>query len=626
MADIIRLLPDAIANQIAAGEVVQRPASVVKELLENSIDAGATSIKLLLKEAGRTLIQVIDNGCGMSPTDARMSFERHATSKIRAAEDLFAIRTMGFRGEALASIAAVAQVEMRTRRQADELGVRIVVEDSRVREQEPCPTAAGTSIAVKNLFYNVPARRQFLKSDTVELRHILDEFQRIAVANPDVQFSVHHNNNELFHLLPGNLRQRLTGVFGAHINKRLVPVGEETDVLRIRGFAGKPEFAKKTRGEQMFFVNGRFIKSSYLNHAVMSAYEELLAKDAYPFYAIFIDIDPSNIDVNVHPTKQEIKFEDDRLVYNYLRVAVRHALGKYGIMPSLDFEQESTFNLPSFPGGGTAPETPEPYYPKESEMQPSDVSSFFRSFGGQETRRQREHTENWEMIYAGLGKIQEEEAVAQQPLTLSSNWEEDAPAEQSTGTGLTKETKAPYQLHGAYVVSPIKSGFLLIDQQAAHERIVYEKYLEQLQSGKASTQQLLFPRTLELAPQDAIILQAILPELNKLGFDIQEFGQNAFIIHGTPAELAGQYEEQQLIDTLLEQYRSGLELKLDLTDNLARSMTRSTAIRRGQLLSELEMQTLIDRLFACEIPYKSPFGRKCFLTFSYDELDQQFSK
>lgn len=617
MADIIRLLPDAIANQIAAGEVVQRPSSVVKELLENAVDAGSTSIKILLKDAGRSLIQVIDNGCGMSPTDARMSFERHATSKIRTSEDLFAIRTMGFRGEALASIAAVAQVEMRTRRYADEVGIKILTEASRIQVQEPCQAPSGTSIAVKNLFYNVPARRQFLKSDSVELRHIVDEFQRIAIANPDVQFSLYHNENEMFHLQPGNLRQRLVGIFGTQYNNRLVPVGEETDVLKVKGFVGKPEFAKKVRGEQMFFVNGRFIKSGHLNHAVMNAYETLIAKEAFPFYALFIEIDPAHIDVNVHPTKQEIKFEDERLVYNFLRVTVRHALGKYGVMPTLDFEQEGTFNLPAFPDQSAIGKG----QPAERVVQRSENDTPWQDYNP------NRNLENWEMLYSGMTENKEEVFATQQALTFTSNWEEEGTEEEKIAAQITqKEQKVPYQLHGMYILSPIKSGFLLIDQQAAYERISYERYLAQFESAQPSAQRLLFPKTMECSAQDAMLLEGILPELSKIGFDIQLFGNNTFIIHAVPAEVADQHEERQLIEMLIGQYKAGQELKLEIAENLARSMARSTGIRKGQILSTAEMQSLIDRLFACEMPYASPFGKKCFLTFSFDELDQQFFK
>lgn len=620
MADLIQLLPDAIANQIAAGEVVQRPASVVKEMLENAVDAGSTVIRLLLKDAGRTLIQVIDNGCGMSPTDARMSFERHATSKIRRSEDLFAIRTMGFRGEAMASIAAVAQVEMRTRLHAEELGTRIVIEDSKVKTQEPCQTAAGTSIAVKNLFYNVPARRNFLKSDAVELRNIQEEFQRIAIANPDIQFVVHHNDSELYHLIPGNLRQRITGVFGTQSNKRLVPLTEETDVVRIKGFIGKPEYAKKSRGEQLFFVNNRFIRSSYLNHAVMSAYEDLLSKDNYPLYVILIDIDPSRVDVNVHPTKQEIKFDDERLVYNYIRVAVRHALGKYGIMPSLDFDQEGIFSMHV----GTADLSQNPSGASMPAL--GSTGAYQEDFRKPEDTRQSGNLEIWETLYAGLqGEELRQPATDTGEIIIKSSWNTDAPLDDTTES-FSKIHKAPVQLQGTYILSQIKSGFILVDQQAAHERILYERYLNTLQQAGGVVQRLLFPKTLTLPTQDGVLLKSILPAINTLGFDIQEFGGDTFVIHGLPAELEGKHDEHKLLEELIEQYRMGLDFELNLHKNLARSMARSASVRRGQLLSEEEMQEIIDQLFACEMPYQSPFGRKSFITYTLEDLDKQFSK
>lgn len=620
MADIIQLLPDAIANQIAAGEVVQRPASVVKEMLENAVDAGSTVVRLILKDAGRTLIQVIDNGCGMSPTDARMCFERHATSKIRSSEDLFAIRTMGFRGEALASIAAVAQVELRTCLHAEELGTRIVIEDSRVKTQEPCQTAGGTSIAVKNLFYNVPARRNFLKSDAVELRNIQDEFQRVAIANPDIQFVVHHNDAELYHLTPGNLRQRITGVFGTQSNKRLVPLSEETDVAKISGFIGKPEFAKKSRGEQLFFVNNRFIRSSYLNHAVMAAYEDLLSKENFPLYVIFIQIDPSRVDVNVHPTKQEVKFEDERLVYNYIRVAVRHALGKYGIMPSLDFEQEQIFSMPDG-------------VPGLSSVSPGLNSPSLGSTGAyQEDFRRREEVgrtgklEFWETLYGeSPGEEPKEGEANSGQIIIQSNWSTEASLD-DTSESFSKIHKAPVQLQATYILSQIKSGFILVDQQAAHERILYERYLNMLQESGGVVQRLLFPKTLQLPMQDSVLLRSILSEINILGFDIQEFGGDTFVIHGLPAELEGKHDERKLLEELIEQYRNGLDFELNISKNLARSMARSASVRRGQVLSELEMQDIIDRLFACDIPYQSPFGRKSFITYTLEDLDKQFSK
>lgn len=626
MADVIQLLPDSVANQIAAGEVVQRPASVVKELMENAVDAGAGEIKLIVKDAGKALVQVIDSGCGMSDTDARLSFERHATSKIRQASDLFAIRTMGFRGEALASIAAVAQVELRTRRQIDELGVRIQIEGSELKLQEACQTATGTSISVRNLFYNIPARRNFLKSNAVEMRHIIDEFQRIAIANPDIFFSLHHNNDELFHLPPSGLRQRLVGIFGTAYNKRLVPVHEETDILTIDGFVGKPEFARKARGEQLFFINGRFIKSSYLNHAVMTAYEDLLPQDAFPFYVICLDIDPARIDVNVHPTKQEIKFDDERLVYNYLRVAVRHALGVHSITPSLDFEQENAFDSlrtapPPMQSSPTVRTVPSSFSPRE------ESDSYF---GAEEARRHRDNIKNWESLYEGLDEFLPSTS-AQTPdadtpetaVTIESGWGDDSPLDDAARS-FSRPQKDPYQIHGTYIVSHIKSGFLLIDQQAAHERILYEQYLQILSRQSASTQHQLFPRTVTLPAADGILLREILPQVTLLGFDIQEFGQNVFVINGLPAELAGKKDELSVLETLLEQFRENRDLQTDVQENLARSMARSAAIRRGTTLSVAEMQSLTDRLFACAMPYKSPGGRMCFLTFELEELARRF--
>ncbi|MEM8907024.1 MAG: DNA mismatch repair endonuclease MutL [Bacteroidota bacterium] len=618
MADIIQLLPDSIANQIAAGEVIQRPASVVKELLENSIDAGSSNIKLIVKDAGKTLLQVIDNGCGMSETDTRMSFERHATSKIRQAKDLFAIRTMGFRGEAMASIGAIAQVEMRSRRQSDEFGTRLLVEGSTVKLQEPCQCAAGTSVSVKNLFYNVPARRNFLKSNTVEMRYIIDEFQRVVIAHPDIFFSLHHNNSEIFHLPPGNLRQRIVNVFGSNCNKKLVPVSEQTDVLRLNGYVGKPEFAKKTRGEQYFFVNNRFIKSSYLNHAIMSAYEELLPTDTYPLYVIFLDIDPARIDINVHPTKQEIKFDDERLVYNYLKVAVRHALGQYSITPTLDFEQEVAITKPRPDYSPPRTDKPENKYKPERNA-PSKP-------GAQPSNLQSSNLRNWQKLYAGL------EAFDQEPIqpeatvdsvTIESKWSESTPLDDQSGS-FSRQQKQPYQIHGRYIVSQIKSGFLLIDQQAAHERILYERYLGALSKKQVATQKELFSKTIALSPADSSTLQEILPQIQLLGFDIQEFGKATFVLHGVPADLPSGTDEQKLIESLLEQFKYNTELKLDIRESVARSMARSAAIKRGKSMSPPEMQELIDQLFACEVPYKSPRGHHCFITYELEDLQKRF--
>jgi len=620
MTDIIQLLPDAIANQIAAGEVIQRPASVVKELMENAIDAGATSIKLIVKDAGKTLIQVIDNGCGMSETDARMCFERHATSKIRQANDLFTIRTMGFRGEAMASIAAIAQVELKTRRNIDEVGCLIQIEASEVKKQEPCQAIVGTSISVKNLFFNVPARRNFLKTNAVEMRHIIDEFQRIALAHADIFFSLHHNRVELFHLQEGNLRQRIVGLFGSNTNQKLVPVSEETDVLRLNGFIGKPEFAKKTRGEQFFFVNDRFIKSGYLHHAVMGAFDEILPRDTYPFYVIFIDIEPTMIDINVHPTKQEIKFEDERLVYNYLKVSVRHALGQYSVMPSIDFEQEISFSnfgvkMPRSTdfdnntnhknsGSKTSKPTSPSLFPNEAEAM-----------------RQRNNKINWEKLYEGLDDF-EVNQNQNEPVTIETEWTEQGTLDDAE-KNFTKKQKAPYQIHSQYIVSQIKSGFLLINQQIAHERILYERFLKSLKTQEIITQKLLFPKTINLSIADAEILKTILERVNQLGFDIQEFGQETFVIHGVPAELKDK-DETKIIENLMEQYKSGVEITTNIRQNIARSLAISTAIKRGKYLEIEEMQHLIDELFACEIPFKGIDGQNCFITYNLEDLERMF--
>ena len=651
MADIIQLLPESIANQIAAGEVVQRPASVVKELMENAIDAGAKSIKLIVKDAGKALIQVIDDGVGMSETDARMCFERHATSKIREAKDLFAIRTMGFRGEAMASIAAVAQVEMRTRQHNQELGTRIAIEASKTTVQEPCQGSPGTNISVKNLFFNVPARRNFLKSNPIEMRHILDEFQRIALANEDVFFSLHNNGTEVFHLLPGNLRQRIVGIFGNNFNPKLVPVKEETDVMTVGGFIGKPEFARKTRGEQLFFVNDRFIKSGYLHHAVMTAYEELLPKETFPFYVIFLEMDPSRIDINVHPTKQEIKFDDERLVYNYLRVAVRHALGTHSIMPELDFDAETSFSVTKNFG---LPFNVAPQSDFEEEMSQSRGQTISSRFSEETPRtaatgtplapggysREKSNLQNWQQLYAGIEEMEEtpKAGTAGNPslemdfdgeegesITVSSNWA-NAGELDDTNTSFSKNQKAPYQIQSTYIVSHIKSGFLLIDQQAAHERILYERYLDALNDRQVFTQKQLFPKTFSLPTADAAIFGDIMYIINQLGFDIQEFGKDTFIIHGVPADLPSGQNEVKIIETLLEQYKRNIELSLDLTENLARSMARSAATKRGTPLTVPEMQVLIDQLFACAMPFKSPSGRNCFLTFKLDELEAMFEE
>ncbi|MBX7142522.1 MAG: DNA mismatch repair endonuclease MutL [Chitinophagales bacterium] len=617
MPDIIRQLPDSIANQIAAGEVIQRPASAVKELMENALDAGATHIKLIVKDAGKSLIQVIDNGCGMSETDARMSFERHATSKISTIDDLFAIRTMGFRGEALASVAAIAQVELKSKRKEDSLGTLIEIEGAEVKKQEAVQTADGTSIAIKNLFYNVPARRNFLKANPVEMRHIIDEFQRIALANPEVHFELHHNGLLVFGLPPANLRQRIVNVLGAHYNERLVPLEEETTVVRIFGFIGKPEAAKKTRGDQFFFVNRRFIRSNYLNHAVVSAYDQLLTKDSFPLYVIFLDIDPSKIDINVHPTKQEIKFDDEKIVYAFVNAAVKHGLAKYSITPTLDFDRETAFDrleaftsMPSRPSTHVVTQESETVEAKSGGI-PGETSFFLH----------KQKPRHWEKLYE-IAKQRESVTV-----TLPSTEEgTESHANQVAIEDFSAEQPAPFQMHQQYIVSQIKSGFILIDQQAAHERILFEKYLTGLQNNNLSSQQQLFPETIHINAADGELLKELLPELKALGFDLQEFGGSSFVAHGLPSDLK-EVKVKEVIESMLDEYKqSASQTKFNKRQQLAYSMARRASVKSGDQLNEKEMRQLIDQLFACETPFVAPNGKLTILTFDLEEIARLFEQ
>ncbi len=609
--NLVHLLPDAIANQIAAGEVIQRPASVVKELVENAVDAGASEISLLIKDAGKTLIQVVDNGCGMSETDARMSLERHATSKLRTAEDLFTLHTMGFRGEALASIVAISQLEMKTRRAPDELGTRLVVEATEVVTQEPVAAPPGTSMAVRNLFYNVPARRNFLKSDSVELRHVRDELIRIALAHPSIRFDLHVDDRLDLSLPAGNLRQRIIAVFGKKYRDMLVPIEEATDVLRIGGYVGKPEAARKTKVGQFFLINDRYIRSSYLHHAVTTAYDELLGKDSYPFYVIYLEIDPARIDVNVHPTKQEIKFEDERLIYNYLKATIRHGLGRASIMPTIDFESDNPFS-PS----RTSLRSPA-MLDSSGEALPSKMNSDTPHTPDDRTEAQRHasNLRNWEMLYDDLGM--DVDTDTGEILQSRMGWEEDEEVPPTQG-------RAPYQLHQRYIVSALKSGWLLVDQQAAHERILYEEFLGNLRDKPATTQQSLFPQTLDLAHPDAELMSSLQPELRQLGFDLEAFGGGSFIVRGIPAELAGRHGELELLERLLEQYKNNVDLHSHGHERLARLLARTAAIKRGTALDETEMRSLIDRLFGCGNPRTAPNGRKCYLKYELDEVERLF--
>jgi DNA mismatch repair protein MutL len=602
--DVIRLLPDSIANQIAAGEVIQRPASVVKELIENSIDAQSTDIKLIVKSAGKVLIQVIDNGIGLSETDARMSFERHATSKISSAQDLFAIKSMGFRGEALASIAAISQTEMVTRRSEDELGIRILIEGTVVKKQDRCQAMPGTQVSVKNLFFNVPARRKFLKSDPVEFKHLMDEFIRIALAHPEIGFSLYHNDNEIYLLSKSNLRQRVVSILGKKSNEYLVPIEEETSYVNLSGFVGKPEFSKKSRGDQYLLVNRRFIKSPYLNHAIRGAFEDMIPQEYYPFYVIFLDIDPEKIDINVHPTKQQIKFEDERIIYNYLKVAVRHALGKYAVTPSLDFEQQIALS--------------------RAQSKSSDVSSFTSDESGYSQKSPDDlaatNLKHWEKIFDGMQQFSIDPSDKSQ-VTVESLASQSEITEFSEEKGLGR---IPFQSHSTYLITQIRSGLLIIDQQAAHERILYEQFLQAIEARERLTQKALFPATVEMSAADASIMKDMLPFINQLGFEVQEFGKNSFIVHGVPAQ-ADEIDEVSILEKLLDQFKNDLDPSLGIKEKLAKALAISTAIKRGKPIPEEERQVLIDKLFACESPFTSPSGRKCFITLELEELVKRFS-
>lgn len=614
MSDIIQLLPDSVANQIAAGEVVQRPASAVKELIENAIDSGAGKIQLIIKDAGKSLIQVIDDGCGMSVTDARMCFERHATSKIRKAEDLFAIRTMGFRGEAMASIAAIAQVELKTRRHEDELGTHICIEGSEVIKQEPISCSAGTSICVKNLFYNIPARRNFLKGNPVELRHIIDEFQRVAFSHPEIFFILHHDGNEIFHLPQASLKQRILHIFGSTYNQRLVPVEETTTIISLKGFIGKPEYAKKTRGEQYFFVNKRFVKDPYLNHAVLKAYEELLPDDSYPLYVLFIDIDPANIDINVHPTKTEIKYQDEKSIYAIIRSAVKRSLGQYNITPTLDFNQETGFSnmITEKAHADIVPPAisfnPN-FNPFHSERKQDREIPYLRNAG----ESKQEVSKNWgslyEIVKSPLEQQQEIDLEAKGPVSAKHS------------------DKQLFQLHNRFIISQIKSGFMLIDQQAAHERILYERFLQQLETHQGASQQSLFPQTVSLGAVDFELVKELLPDIQALGFQVREFGKNTFIVEGIPADIGSNISEVEMLEHLIEGFKNNFSLlKLDKRDNLARTLARNAAIKAGVSLSQVEMNNLIDQLFACGSPNISLQGKPVIITFTLEDLIQKFEK
>ena len=601
MPDIIQLLPDSIANQIAAGEVVQRPASAVKELIENSIDAGSTQIKLILKEAGKTLLQIIDNGKGMSETDARMSLERHATSKIRKAEDLFTLRTMGFRGEALASIAAVSQMEMKTRRVEDELGTLLVVEGSDVKRQEPVVCEKGTSVCIKNLFYNIPARRNFLKSNASEYQHILDEFQRLALSHPEIAFQLIETDTIEYDLPPAKLSQRIVGIFGKAYQEQLAPCHEDTQLIKITGYVGRPHSAKKKRGEQFLFVNKRFVRNNYLNHAVMSAFEGLLPDGNFPFYVLFIEIDPKHVDVNVHPTKTEIKFDDERAVYAVVLSAVRQSIGAHNLTPAIDFSAD--VNIISKLTNASSQS-------KEVYFEERFSSSLNRS-----------NLENWEKMFDDEEKIVSPTSRPLDPPLQTLRFESSL----NQGEDIHEE-KVCFQLHNKYIVKQVKSGMMIVDQQAAHERILFEKFIQQLKNRSAQSQQSLFPQTITFHAADFALVMEMQQEIEALGFRIEIFGKNTILVNGVPGNISSP-NERDLFEGLIEQFKiNQSELSVPLGENLARALAKRASIKTGQVLMREEMKALIDQLFVCTSPNYSPDGRTTFFIFDMSKIESYFNR
>jgi DNA mismatch repair protein MutL len=601
MSDVIKLLPDSVANQIAAGEVIQRPASVVKELMENSVDAGANNIMVIIKDSGKTLIQVIDDGSGMTETDARLSFERHATSKITTAQDLFAITTKGFRGEALASIAAVAMVELKTRREESDTGILVIINGSKVITQEPCSCPVGSSFSVKSLFFNIPARRKFLKSDNTEIRHIVNEFQKIVIAHPGIRFTLYHNDNEIYNLTAGNVRQRIIGVFGKQINQDLIALETETSLISIKGFIGKPENARRTYGEQFFFVNNRFMKHPYFHKAVVEAYQNILPVEAIPSYFIFMEADPASIDINIHPTKTEIKFEDERSIWQILMASVREALGRFNIVPSLDFENEALIDIPVRSSSGRIPEPPgieinTGYNPFHDEERAHERPGYVERF-------ERENLANWEKLYSSLEKENENPEQFEK---------------------IRESQRKFFQIKNKYIVCPVISGFMLIDQKRAHERVLYERFLECLSNDRAVSQVDMFPVTAELNPADYFIVKEIESELRLLGFSIQHSGKNKITINGRPSG-SDSSDPLEVLEILLEDYKNTLaDPSTGEKEKVAAAMACASAIPYGKALKQNEMEDLFDTLFACSAPNYSPGGKPVISIITLEEIDKRF--
>ena len=601
MLDIIKLLPDSVANQIAAGEVIQRPASAVKELMENALDAGATQIDLVVKDAGKSMIMVIDNGCGMSETDARLCFERHATSKISKAEDLFAIRTMGFRGEALASIAAIAQVELKTRRKEDEVGTKIINEGSVVKEQSLVPMQPGTSFTVKNLFFNVPARRNFLKSTQAEMRHVVEEFTRVSLMNPEIGFTLTSDGKELYHLYPGNLKQRIMGLFGSNYEEKLLPVRQEAERVRIDGYIVKAEFAKKTRGEQYFFVNKRFIKHAYLHHAIENAYMEMISQDSFPGYFLNIEVDPSDIDINIHPTKTEVNFLDVKLVYAILHAAVRKAIGQHNLSPMIDFDVSPDLNKDFGAAFAMSKPLAIPNIPLDPNFNPFRKESSSRETHYDNTFHRENNTNpgDWRLLYGERTDLPNESFVPK----------EDA-----------KPNNQYLQVNQSYIVTAIKSGMLVIDQNLAHSRVLFEKFLKEMENHSGVSQQELFPQAMSLNLNDASLLKEMMPEMENLGFVLEQANPTTFMINGTPSDAAG-CDAVDLLEKILDNYKiNTTDLQLDRKLNLAKTMAAQLAIKPQTRLSEMEMQNLVDQLFACNVAEVAPNGKKIYVILNMEDL------
>ena len=616
MKDVIHLLPDSVANQIAAGEVVQRPASVVKELVENAIDAGANKVQVVVADGGRTIIQVIDNGKGMSETDARLAFERHATSKISSADDLFALTTMGFRGEALASIVAVAQVELTTRRADDELGTHIVMGASKLEAQEPVAAPAGSNFKVKNLFYNIPARRKFLKSVQTELNNIVTEFERIALINCDVEFSLSHNGNEMISLPPSSFRQRIVNLFGKRVNAHLIDVAVESSLINVKGFVGAPESARKKGALQFFFVNGRYMRHPYFAKAVAEAYGEIIPQgEQVPFFLCF-DIDPSRIDVNIHPTKTEIKFEDESNLWKIISAAVRESLGRFNAAPSLDFDDDVMPEIPvmDFSSAGNAPVAA----PKVSYNPGYNPFAKYKSGN-------RDSNENWEVLYGGIDS-------REKPLDLSPYEEDESlianePAEAHSFVQTVETDFAPMsQYKGQYILVPVKSGLMWVHQRRAHIRVLFEKYRAQLGEQRGASQGMLFPERMELSMGEALTLEAISEEVASLGFDVSSLGGNTFVLNGIPAGIEGLSPVKLLTDVVQGAMEQAGDVKEKVRERIAATMAKEVAIVTGQLLSQEEMATLVNELFGTSMPTHTPDGKPVIYIMNDNEIDRNFAK